>query len=300
MAPYPQEPQAPSYPSESGDGCAGPGQGILEAFRDHLLTEKKSRYTIRQYLFHVKNFLEWSKKTAEELDIEQLESYRRYLSVDRRYSKNSLYVATIALRTFFKFLGKNIEDKIKPPRRGLPIPKYLTEDEMSCLLAAAHGDKRDTAILLTLGYSGLRVGELCALDVEDIDFSEGVINVRSGKGDKGRIALIDEKTIKALKDYLDSRAVSTGPLFISARGKRITERRVEKLVKKYAMLAGIKKTVTPHVLRHTFATALLKRGADIRIIQQLLGHASVATTQIYTHIDDRALKEAYKKAKPEY
>jgi integrase/recombinase XerD len=111
---------------------------------------------------------------------------------------------------------------------------------------------------------------------------------------------MEERTRDALGEHLKARKASAGPLFVSTKGRRINYKAVERLIEKYAKRAGIIKRVTPHVLRHTLATSLLRRGADIRIIQQLLGHASVATTQIYTHVDDRALKEAYRRAKPQY
>jgi integrase/recombinase XerD len=273
---------------------------ILGSFREHLQADKKSRYTVKQYCLLVRAFLDWIQKEPAAITPEDLEMYRRYLSIDRRYSKNSLYLATMALHSFFRFLECHTADKMKPPRRGQPMPKYISEDDMKNLIAAANANLEVLAIILTLGYSGLRVGELCALDVEDVDFTEAVINVRSGKGDKGRIALIEEKTVKALKGCLDARKAVSGPLFISSHRQRINERTVQRMIKRYAARAGITKKVTPHVLRHTFATTLLKQGADIRIIQQLLGHASVATTQIYTHLDDRALRDAYRRAKPQY
>ncbi len=274
--------------------------GILHSFREHLMADKKSRYTVKQYCLLIRAFLGWVKKEPGQILPEDLELYRRYLSIDRRYSKNSLYLATMAIHAFFRFLESHTADKMKAPRRGQPMPKYISESEMRALIDAAGANPEVLAIILTLGYSGLRVGELCALDVDDIDFSDGVINVRSGKGDKGRIALIEERTVKALKDYLDARKATSGPLFLSTHRQRINERTVQRTIKRYAKLAGISKKVTPHVLRHTFATTLLKQGADIRIIQQLLGHASVATTQIYTHLDDRALRDAYTRAKPQY
>ncbi len=273
---------------------------IIHSFREQLLGDKKSRYTVKQYCLLIRAFLEWIEKEPQQITPEDLEKYKRYLSIDRKYSKNSLYLSTMAIHAFFRFLDSHTADKMKAPRRGQPMPKYISDEEMKSLIEAAQGRHGDLAIILTLGYSGLRVGELCALDVDDIDFSEGVINVRSGKGDKDRIALIEEKTIMAMKNYLDARKATSGPLFLSSHHRRINERTIQRIIKKYARKAGITKTVTPHVLRHTFATTLLKQGADIRIIQQLLGHASVATTQIYTHLDDRALREAYQRAKPKY
>jgi len=205
-----------------------------------------------------------------------------------------------ALQAFFRFLEMDVAEDLKPPKRGEPLPKYLSEGEMAMLLKMAAEDGRDAAIILTLGYTGMRLGELCALNVEDIDFADEIITIRSGKGDKGRIVLIEERTKEALGQYLNARRAISGPLFVSTRGRRINYKAVERLIDKYSKKAGIIKRVTPHVLRHTLATSLLRRGADIRIIQQLLGHASVATTQIYTHVDDRALRDAYRKAKPGY
>jgi integrase/recombinase XerD len=193
-----------------------------------------------------------------------------------------------------------VAEGLKPPKRGDPIPKYLSEGEMRELLKAASIDIRDNAIILTLGYTGMRLGELCALNVEDVDFADEIITVKSGKGDKGRIVLIEERTKEALGQYLKARRACSGPLFVSTKDRRINYKAVERLIDKYSKKAGIIKRVTPHVLRHTLATSLIRRGADIRIIQQLLGHASVATTQIYTHVDDRALRDAYRKAKPGY
>ena len=150
-----------------------------------------------------------------------------------------------------------------------------------------------------LAYTGLRVSELCTLNMDDVDMHERVVSVKSGKGDKDRIAILDDSTVAALRGYLASRAKLNGPLFVTKRG-RISPISVQRIVKKHAKSAGIQKKVTPHVLRHTFATSLLRRGADIRIIQKLLGHSSIATTQIYTHVDDAMLKSVYEKAKPDY
>jgi len=245
-------------------------------------------------------FLEWIKKRPRDVRPEDLELYKQYLSLNKNYAKTSLYLSIKALQAFFRFLEMDVGEGLKPPKRGEPIPKYLSENEMAALIGAAGDDSRDKAILLTLGYTGLRLGELCALNIEDIDFSDDIITVRSGKGDKGRIVLMEERTKGAVSDYLKARKASSGPLFTSTRGRRINYKAVERLIDKYSGKAGIIKRVTPHVLRHTLATSLLRRGADIRIIQQLLGHASVATTQIYTHVDDRALKDAYRRAKPGY
>jgi integrase/recombinase XerD len=282
------------------DRSRPPGRPEVREFTEHLQTDKKSPYTVRQYRIIAGLFLDWIKKAPRAVTADDLEIYKRYLSLDRKYAKTSLYLTVKALQAFFRFLEMDVAEGLKPPKRGEPIPKYLSEGEMSALLKSAAGDSRDEAIILTLGYTGLRLGELCALNVEDVDFADEVITVRSGKGDKGRIVLMEERTKAALGGHLAARKAASGPLFVSTRGRRINYKAVERLIDRYAKKAGIIKRVTPHVLRHTLATSLLRRGADIRIIQQLLGHASVATTQVYTHVDDRALKDAYRKARPEY
>lgn len=286
--------------STSGDRSPASGRSELLAFKEHLQTDKKSQYTVRQYRMIAALFLSWIKKQPKDVTAEDLEVYKRYLSLDKKYAKTSLYLTVKGLQQFFRFLEMEVAEGLKPPKRGDPIPKYLSEGEMRELLKAAATDIRDNAIILTLGYTGMRLGELCALNVEDVDFADEIITVKSGKGDKGRIVLIDERTKEALGQYLKARRASSGPLFVSIKDRRINYKAVERLIDKYSKKAGIIKRVTPHVLRHTLATSLIRRGADIRIIQQLLGHASVATTQIYTHVDDRALRDAYRKAKPGY
>ncbi len=139
------------------------------------------------------------------------------------------------------------------------------------------------------------------MNCEDIDLIERTIHVYSGKGDKDRIVIFEEQTSVCLRRWLEQREiVDHDALFLNRYNGRLSSRSIERLVQKYAAKANIRKRVTPHILRHTLATTLLRRGADIRIIQQLLGHASVATTQIYTHVDDKMLKGAYDKAAPEY
>lgn len=127
----------------------------LDAFRDHLMGEKKSRYTIKQYVIMVRLFLTWANKKPDNISSGDLEMYRRYLSVSKSYSKNSLFLTTIALHSFFRFLKSNVSEEMKPPRRGKPIPKYLSEEEMKSLIVAAQEKVEDMAIILTLGYSGL-------------------------------------------------------------------------------------------------------------------------------------------------
>ena len=273
----------------------------LQAFRDNLSGNKASPHTVQMYCCHAKALLTWAKRPPEGITPADLEHYKRYLAVDREYSKNSLYGAVKAIQAFYRFLGMANADALKPPRRGEPVPKYLSVEETARLLGAAEKSPRNFAILVTLGYTGLRVSELCQLDLEDVEFGTRTLTVRHGKGDKGRIVPIEEKCVRSLQAYLDhAKLAPGGPMFRSSRGSRLYPRAVQRMIKTYARRAGITRTVTPHILRHTFATTLLANGADIRIIQKILGHRSIATTQIYTHVDDRLLRQAFDSSKPSY
>ncbi|MEM3413765.1 MAG: tyrosine-type recombinase/integrase [Thermoplasmata archaeon] len=275
---------------------------IVEEFREHLAGDKRSRYTVKQYTHFLRHFLRFTGKKPEKIEAEDIERFKQYLAIEKEYAKNSIYIAIKAIQAFLKFKGIQVGE-ISAPKRARPLPKYLNEEEAHALIERAKGNLRDYAILRTLAYTGLRVGELCNLEIEDIDFAEGIIHVRSGKGDKDRIVVLEEGTAEAIKNYLAERYkknVNTKKVFLSRKNQPISALSVERIVKKYGKMAGIMKKVTPHVLRHTLATILLNNGADIRFIQALLGHASVSTTQIYTHLDNENLKKIYQKTKPSY
>ncbi len=273
----------------------------LEKFRAYLEGEKKSENTIGEYIHFVRQMLLFTGKKYNQLTVGDIKKYQIYLSTKMKYSKNTMYLALKAIGSYLKYRNRDdIVKAIKPPRRPKQMPKYLTEEEMRKLLDSAKDNSRDYAILSLLAYSGLRVSELCNLHVEDVDLSERVVYVHSGKGDKDRIVIISAKAAEAIENYLLSRQDSLEYLFSSQKSEKITRVQVFRIVKKYARKAGIKKNVTPHVLRHTLATTMLRRGIDIRYIQQFLGHSSVATTQIYTHVDDGTLKRVYDQAMEEY
>lgn len=213
----------------------------------------------------------------------------------------------IALRAFLKFLRKRDISAISPekielaklPERQLDL---ITPTELERLLEAATGakekDLRNTAMLELLFSTGLRVSELCALDT-DLDLTQDSFSIR-GKGDKVRVVFVSPTAKKAVSTYLKTRKDMSEALFVniprgSSTPTRLTSRSVERIIKECAIKAGITKKVTPHILRHAFATDLLNNGADIRSVQQLLGHASINTTQIYTHITDSHLREIHKK-----
>jgi integrase/recombinase XerD len=285
-----------------------PGREELEAFVRSLESNAKSPHTVKQYRHMVSQMLEYLRKPVSQITREDVERFKSHLLEEKDYRKNSLYAAVRAVQAFLRHLHSPVADEVTAPKRKEMIPNFLNESEVARMVEASRAVSRDYAILMTLSYTGVRVSELCNLDVEDVDFVAGTVRVLYGKGDKQRIVILDQKNAEALKEYLGKRprprleaAAGPGgskrqPLFLSERANRVDPRGVERLVRRYAATAGIAKKVTPHTLRHTLATTLLRRGVDIRHIQQLLGHASVATTQIYTHVDDVSLRSAISKA----
>jgi integrase/recombinase XerD len=239
-----------------------------------------------------------------------LASFRKYirdLKRDKYLTQNYIYLTTVVSKKFLEFNGIYFLEDIKNPKRTKSLPKSLNEKEVQDLLKAVSINENDTPfkqrskrrdkVILTLLYStGLRISELVNLLKRDIDFDERTIRVR-GKGDKDRIVLFDESTKELLLDYLEVDKHNSEYIFINKNGNKLTPRYVQMMIKKYADKAGIKKKVTPHVLRHSFATHLLKNGVDIRVIQQLLGHSSLSTTQIYTSVDMDTIKTVYDQAR---
>ena len=285
-----------------------PGREELAAFVRSLEGNAKSPHTVKQYRHMVEQLLWFARKPPSQITRDDIESFKHHLTFEKRYQKNSLYAAVRAVQAFYRHLGSDIAGKVSAPKRREMVPNFLSEDEVSRMFDASRAVSRDYAILATLAYTGVRVSELCNMDVDDVDFSAGTVKVRSGKGDKDRMLVLDEQNAVPLRDYLAGRvrpvlepATTVGglrrhPLFLSERGNRVEPRGVERLVKRCAHDAGIQKKVTPHTLRHTLATTLLKKGMDIRFIQQILGHSSVATTQIYTHVDTEMIRQQYAKA----
>lgn len=227
--------------------------------------------------------------------------------------------ATIArrlasLRSFFRFGQRegwaetNPAKPLRNPRKGRRLPHFLTPEQVAQLLQTPLAEKpqglRDRAILETMYSAGLRVSELVALSDGDVDFDCGVLRVR-GKGRRQRLAPIGSYALRALKRWLDVRKVhrreptgAAAPLFVNRFGRRMTARSVARMLQKYLKIAGLDQRTTPHSLRHSFATHLLDRGAEIRSVQEMLGHKSLVTTQIYTHLSTSALRRAYQEAHP--
>jgi integrase/recombinase XerD len=279
----------------------------LVRFRQELEIQKRSPYTIKHYVLVVRQFHRWVNAQRgravplRAVTAADLKQYQIHLTTQRQYAKNSLYHAVKGLQSFYRFIDSTSADDLRPPRRSQSLPKYLTEAEASRLRRTA-ADPRDRAFVSLLLYSGLRVGELCRLTLEAVDFADRTLRVRSGKGDKDRLVIVTDTCLEDLKGWLDVRPASGQDfVFPGMRGRRnVAERTVQRAVLRLAKEAGLEKVVTPHVLRHTLATSLLRHGGDIRFIQRILGHASIATTQVYTHLDDAELRRMYERAKPDF
>ncbi len=269
----------------------------VRRFERYLRSQERSPCTVKQYTHIARMFFAFVRKPIEEVSTRDLDAFREHLAIQRRYSKNSLYTTIRGLTCLFRSFGLGIADQLKPPRRPERLPHYLNEEEMHRLFDAVAPSPRDNAMIHVLGYGGLRVGELCHATLDDLDLDRNVLHVRSGKGDKDREVILDERARSAIDRYLADRA-TVGEA--SPRLFPVGPVTVERVVRSAARSAGIERRVTPHMLRHSLATALLARGCDIRYIQKLLGHASVATTQIYTHVDTNSLRAAYERAKPDY
>lgn len=275
---------------------------LHQQFLEYLEIERgRSLKTIENYGRYLERFWNFSKiKSPDEITDDSVRRYRLYLNRENLKRKTQNYYL-IALRVFLKYLAKQGIKALAPERIELAkVPEreldLISEDELERLLSAPTGEGlkslRDKAMLELFFSTGLRVSELCSLDRDDIDFKKAEFSIR-GKGDKIRLVFLSDDAKNALKNYLNKREDIEEPMFVNAKNGRLTQRSVERFVRNYAIRAGISKKVTPHVIRHVFATDLLQGGADLRSVQKLLGHNSITTTQIYTHITDRQLREVH-------
>jgi integrase/recombinase XerC len=296
----------------------------LKAFLQHLrLNRNVSAHTVRAYDSDLSQFLAHAAAAAgvarSELAAAQLDrsAIRDFIADLHRRGRSRASTARklAAIRTFLRYLrreGAIADDPgalVATPKREVRMPAHLSEREMDGLLAAPAADdalsRRDRAILELFYASGLRLGELVGVDLTDIDLSSRRVRVL-GKGGKQRIVPFNQSAAKAIRAYLADRealAAATpsrrsAPLFVNYRGGRLTVRSVDRIVRRYAAAGTTRSGISPHALRHSFATHLLQRGADLRAIQELLGHARLSTTQRYTHVNAAQLLEVYRKAHP--
>jgi len=290
----------------------------VEAFLEALRNRAVSEHTLSSYesdLRDLESFLSLRKTDFDSIDHIFIRDFLGYL-YERDLKKTSVARKLACLRTFFKFLVRdgrlktNPADLVSSPRLSKTLPSYLPEDEAAAVVEMPQGgslrDLRDRAILEVLYASGLRVRELVGLNDENIDMAQQLVRV-FGKGRKQRVVPFGDFAARALTAYLAERvrlglaqAEDNGqtPVFVSIRGHRLSARDVQRLVEKTRLRLPSGRRLTAHTLRHTFATHLLERGADLRAIQELLGHSSLATTQKYTHVSLEHLRAEYDKAHP--
>ncbi len=299
-------------------------EDLIQQYADHLRNERNvSPHTLRNYLSDLAQFRRFlidrelclaEKKSVDvrKVDIHAVRAYLAALTKDRK--KSSIGRKLAALKGFFRYLvsahqlEKNPLLLINSPKQEKPLPKFLSVDDMFQLLGGIkiHTalDIRDRAILEVFYSTGIRVSELVGLNWSDVDFELGIVRVL-GKGSKERIVPIGKMALDALRDYsVEVRkkwnlpCKGENPVFLNNRGGRMTTRSVARLLEKHLKEVGIQVRISPHGLRHTFATHLLNSGADLRVIQEMLGHASLSTTQRYTHLNLDQLTAVYDKAHP--
>jgi len=290
-------------------------RALHREFLEHLEIERgRSLKTVENYDRYLRKFLEFS-GISSPIDItdERLRQYRLWLNRQKTEDGSDIKKKTqnyylIGLRSFLKYLAKRGIQTLAPERIELAKVggrelDLISDEDLTRIMEAPKGSTlkslRDRAMLELLFSTGLRVSELCGLDRDSVNLLRDEFSVR-GKGEKVRVVFLSESARVAVKNYLDKRDDASEAMFTNLkRGTnkldeaRLTPRSVERIVKRYAVAAGISKKVTPHVLRHCFATDLLSNGADLRSVQAMLGHANITTTQVYTHVTDKQLREVH-------
>jgi len=294
-------------------------KGHIDAFFEYLATEKgASPHTIAAYrndLTHLLEFLTGQERITDwrQVTLPVLTRFVLWL-MEKGYTTTTLARRVAAVKSFLQFLVREGVIEASPaaelgsPKPGRRLPKALTVEEVERLLGAVGGGQtpealRDRALLEVLYASGMRVSEVVGLNLQDLNLREGVVRCR-GKGNRERVIPLHPTAVQALQAYLERGRPRLAPdlrqqaVFVNHQGERLTRQGLWLIVKGYARKAGLPPSVTPHVLRHSFATHLLQGGAPLRHVQELLGHANIATTQIYTHLTNQYLRQAYDATHP--
>jgi integrase/recombinase XerC len=283
---------------------------LIGQFLRHLEIERgASQHTLRAYEKDLNEFQEYANKEAADIEMIDVRGFVA-LQIRNGLSKTTAGRRLAAVRSFLKFLTREGYLKSNPaklvttPKAEQHLPRFLSVDDVFALIEKPDTmgfiNSRDRAILELLYSSGLRVAEAAGLNLEDVNTKEGLVKVR-GKGKKERIVPLGSKAVEAIKTYMAEKILlkkKNKALFLNRKGTPLSDRGIRRIVVKYARLIGISGQVGPHTMRHTFASHLLQAGADLRIIQELLGHSSLSTTQKYTHIDIAHLMDIYDKAHP--
>jgi integrase/recombinase XerC len=284
----------------------------VHKFINYLQIEKNaSEHTITNYKIDLREFSE----SIKDKPVEQIThlDVRLFLArmKEKNFARRSVARKMACIRSFFKFLYREGHIKANPsvslstPKLEKKLPLFLNVDDAAKLLESPDSSDdmglRDKAILETLYSTGIRVSELVGLDKDDVDFISGVLKVR-GKGRKERLVPIGDKALRVIKAYFEKIGVidinEKKPVFINKSKRRVSDRAVRRIVHKYIHKTSLNENISPHSLRHSFATHMLDRGADLRSVQELLGHANLSTTQIYTHVTTERLKSIYEKVHP--
>lgn len=276
----------------------------LENYRNYLKYERAySDNTVGAYMNDLNKYEEFLKKDILESDTEDLEKYLKYI---KNLESTTVAHKITSIKSYFNYnikrgiVSVNPADKVSRPKLTKHLPEYLTEEEVGKLLdveVKSPYDYRNKTILELLYSSGIRISELVNIKTPNYDSEECLIRIM-GKGSKERIVPLGDYAINIMNDYINNyrpliNKKHTDYVFVNNRGDKISRQFIFKVIKKEALKKGIKKDISPHTLRHTFATHLLKNGADLRIIQELLGHENISTTQIYTHVTNNKLKSDY-------
>lgn len=276
----------------------------LENYRNYLKYERAySDNTVGAYMNDLNKYEEFLKKDILESDTEDLERYLKYI---KNLESTTVAHKITSIKSYFNYnikrgiVSVNPADKVSRPKLTKHLPEYLTEEEVGKLLdveVRSPYDYRNKTILELLYSSGIRISELVNIKTPNYDSEECLIRIM-GKGSKERIVPLGDYAINIMNDYMNNyrpliNKKHTDYVFVNNRGDKISRQFIFKVIKKEALKKGIKKDISPHTLRHTFATHLLKNGADLRIIQELLGHENISTTQIYTHVTNNKLKSDY-------
>lgn len=289
-----------------------PVEDHIDGFRDYLKSERNySEHTVRSYMNDLCDFLSFMEKNSFDLidvDVKKIHGFISYLYIKNSRSTVSRKITT--LRSFYSYLIRQGIVKSNPaklvslPKKENYLPSFLSVDEIFSLVCASEDNNvlalRNRAILEVLYSSGLRVSEIAGLRIQDINPEDSVLKV-TGKGRKQRIVPVGSKAVEAVKSYLNRRdelKPESDFLFLNNRGSSLSTRSIGRIVKKLSILCGISKDVSPHVLRHTFATHMLGSGADLRVIQEMLGHSNLSTTQRYTHSSVEQIMKIYDKSHP--
>lgn len=293
--------------------------GYIKSFLAYLSVEKNfSEHTVKAYKSDILSFFIWCNYLSpDKITFQKLREYIHFIQ-QFDYKKTTVARKIAAIRTFFKYLHKtqylsvNPAENLNSPKKPKSLPKFLTDYEMTSLLDSINIDTparlRNKAVLELLWATGMRISELSGLNFSDLNLDENEITV-FGKGAKERIVLVSERAKKFLKQYIDiarplitkeypNVTIDDNAVFINKTGKRLQNKSVRDAINNAVDAIQLPKHVTPHVFRHSFATRMIENGADLRVVQELLGHASISNTQIYTHISTQHLKQEYMKAHP--